>query len=166
MLFFNKTFQRASLDFMSPLVARKAKPPLRRQQRCAAPFLTVSLVSLCCVLSLFCLRLQGWPMNRQFRKGSLIFLFFFFTFLTTLSMDLGASFTLSKGGAAFLSLCSQTAWMGCTCPPACVTHLGHCNPTRSRSCLATAAFSFQQLYIWPCDFFLYLFAIFFCLCFY
>lgn len=27
----------------------------------------------CCVISLFCLCLQGWPMNRQLRKGPQIF---------------------------------------------------------------------------------------------
>ncbi len=60
---FYKTFQRASLDFC--LCLCRARPTSFE----ALLFCSFHL----CVISLFCLCLQGWPMNRQLRKGPQIF---------------------------------------------------------------------------------------------
>lgn len=60
-----KTFQRASLDFC--LCLRRVRP--------TSFFEAVLFCSFhwCVISFLFCLCLQGWPMNRQLRKGPQIF---------------------------------------------------------------------------------------------
>lgn len=152
---------------MFPLVARKAKPPPRRQRCCAAPFLTFfPCFSLLCFV--FILSASSRLAHEQTIPQRVPDFFFYFTFLTSLSVNLGASFTLSKGGAAFLPLCSSLTLLGrvaCALLPPSLT-----------SVFATRREAAPVLRLLPLAFssftsglanFLYLYAIFFfCLCFF